>query len=57
MHVHVISPDGEAKFWLEPAIELAANQGLKGVELSELRRVIEDRQDEVRAHWHRHFRR
>ncbi len=28
MHVHVISPDGEAKFWLEPEIELAVNQGL-----------------------------
>jgi hypothetical protein len=26
MHVHVISPDGEAKFWLEPEIALAVNQ-------------------------------
>lgn len=23
MHVHVISGDGEAKFWLDPEIELA----------------------------------
>ena len=23
MHVHVLSADGEAKFWLEPEIELA----------------------------------
>jgi hypothetical protein len=23
MHVHVLSPDGEAKFWLEPVVELA----------------------------------
>jgi hypothetical protein len=23
IHVHVISADGEAKFWLEPEIELA----------------------------------
>jgi len=23
MHVHVYSPDGEAKYWLEPDIELA----------------------------------
>lgn len=55
MHIHVYSPDGEAKFWLEPAIELAVNKGLKAVELSELRRVIEDRQDEIRAHWQQHF--
>ena len=29
MHVHVQSPDGEAKFWLEPEIALAQNQGLR----------------------------
>jgi hypothetical protein len=57
MHVHIYSPDGEAKYWLEPTIELAVNKGLKPVELGELRRVIEDRQDEIRAHWHLHFRR
>jgi hypothetical protein len=28
MHVHVLSPDGEAKFWIEPTIELAMNKGL-----------------------------
>ena len=28
MHVHVQSPEGEAKYWLEPAIELAQNYGL-----------------------------
>jgi hypothetical protein len=56
MHVHVVSPEGEAKFWLEPQIELAVSKGLTSVELGELRRVIEERQDEIRAHWHRHFR-
>jgi hypothetical protein len=25
MHVHVESPDGEVKIWLEPRIELAEN--------------------------------
>lgn len=55
MHVHVISADGEAKFWLEPAIELAANKGLGSVELNELRQIVEERQDEIRERWHRHF--
>ena len=27
MHVHVVSGDGEAKFWLEPDLELAKNYG------------------------------
>ena len=57
MHVHVFSPDGEAKFWLEPAIELALNKGLRAAELTELLRIIEERQNEIRQHWHRHFRR
>ena len=57
MHVHVFSPDGEAKFWLEPQIELAVNKGLRTVELTELHRIIEERQDEIRQHWNRHFRR
>jgi hypothetical protein len=25
MHVHIVSEDGEAKFWLQPEIELAKN--------------------------------
>lgn len=57
MHVHVFSPDGEAKSWLEPQIELALNIGLKAVELTELHRIVEERQDEIKQHWHRHFRR
>jgi Domain of unknown function (DUF4160) len=55
MHVHVISPDGEAKFWLEPEIELAVNQGLGSTELNELRKIVEERQNEIREHWRRHF--
>jgi len=57
MHVHVFSPDGEANYWLEPQIELAVNKGLRTVELTELHRIIEERQDEIRQHWNRHFRR
>jgi hypothetical protein len=55
MHVHVISPDGEAKFWLEPAIELATHQGLSATELNELRNIVEERQNEIRDHWRRRF--
>ena len=55
MHVHVMSPDGEAKFWLEPDVALAVNKGLKSVELSELQRIVEERQNEIRDHWRRHF--
>jgi Domain of unknown function (DUF4160) len=55
MHVHVISPDGEAKFWMEPEIELAVSKKLSATELNELKRIIEERQNEIREHWHRYF--
>jgi hypothetical protein len=55
VHVHVISPDGEAKFWLEPQVELAVANGLGATELNELLRIVEERQDEIREHWRRHF--
>ena len=28
MHVHLSSPDGEAKFWTEPILALASHTGL-----------------------------
>ena len=55
MHVHVISPNGEAKFWIEPKIELATNKGLGETELDELKRIIEERQNEIRDSWQQHF--
>lgn len=55
-HVHVRSPEGEAKFWLEPEIELAINHDLSQKELKELEKIIEDKADEIRKHWNKHFR-
>ena len=54
-HVHVLSGHGEAKFWLEPAIELAQSHGLNRTELGRIRGIIEVREDEIREAWHRHF--
>jgi len=33
MHVHIYCGNGEAKFWLEPEIELARNHGLSKKQL------------------------
>ncbi len=54
-HVHVRSPDGEAKFWLEPNIELARKYRLSDVQLREVQRIVEDHFDELMAAWNRHF--
>lgn len=55
MHVHVTSPDGEAKIWMEPAVELALNRGLKDIQIREILLIIQERHDEIKYHWHRHF--
>ncbi len=56
MHVHVQSPDGEAKFWLEPEIELARNYRYSREQLKELESLIEARYDELTNRWTEHFR-
>ncbi len=47
MHVHVYCGEGEAKFWLEPEIELARNHGLSRKQLKSIETIIEERQDEI----------
>ncbi len=54
MHVHVLTPDGEAKFWMEPKIELAKTIKLKPHELNRLKKIIEKRQDEIIHEWNKH---
>ena len=55
MHVHVHSPRGEAKFWLEPAISLAKNGGLSTQQINVVLRVIQEHEDEIRKAWGKHF--
>ena len=47
MHVHVYGPDGEAKYWLEPEIELARNYRLSSTELRIVKKIIEDAGGEI----------
>lgn len=55
MHVHVQSPDGEAKIWMEPEIELARSHGLSDKDLNRIMRLVRERQQEVRDAWNEHF--
>jgi len=54
-HVHVQHADGEAKFWIDPAVELFANHGLKPAQLADARQLIEEHVDDIRDAWNRHF--
>ncbi len=54
-HVHVSSPNGEAKFWLEPIVALAVNYGLNERQLKELQKVVERKKDEIARAWNKHL--
>lgn len=55
LHIHVSSPQGEAKFWLEPTIQLAENYSIKERQLKEIEDVIKNHEKEIRQAWRKHF--
>jgi hypothetical protein len=55
-NVHVSHPDGEAKFWISPAVELARNIGLSSPRIKEAERLVETHQQEIIDAWNHHFR-
>ncbi len=55
MHIHVISPEGEAKFWIEPEIEIARSTGLNKQQINMLFNLIKQKENEIRNSWKEHF--
>jgi len=55
IHVHVVSPDGEAKFWIEPTIALAAYSGLSKTQLNKIQKLVEEHKSEIVKAWQKHF--
>jgi hypothetical protein len=55
IHVHVSHPEGEAKFWLTPAVHLATSTGLSARQISEAQGVVERHFKEIENAWHHHF--
>lgn len=54
-HVHVAHPDGEAKFWLDPEVALAAVVGLSSRQTAEAEAIVRRHEEEIRHAWTRHF--
>ena len=55
MHIHIECEDGEAKFWIEPIVSLAAYAGLKPNQLTEIQRIVRRKKDEIAEKWKEHF--
>jgi hypothetical protein len=54
-HVHVSSPDGEAKIWLEPEIALEWKVGFHPKDLRTAMRVARENRDDFSEAWSRFF--
>jgi hypothetical protein len=54
-HVHVQHATGEAKFWLEPRIECAANHGLSAARVATAQRLVKENRNAIRVAWKAHF--
>ena len=55
-HVHVASGDGEAKFWIEPRVELAGNFGIPEREITKVLEIVRRHEREIREAWNQYFR-
>ena len=55
MHVHVYHAEGEAKFWLEPQVELAENYGMSRRRVTTALRLVRENEDAIRKAWQGHF--
>jgi len=55
VHVHVFKDGAEAKFWLQPEVNVAYNKGFNARTLAMLSRIVEDRRAEIESAWHDHF--
>lgn len=55
IHVHVSHPDGEAKFWLTPQVDLANHTGLSATQIRQAQAVVNAHLLEILDAWHYHF--
>jgi len=55
MHIHIIAPDGEAKFWIEPIVSLDTYTGFSKRQLTRLQKLVEENKNEIVRSWKKHF--
>ena len=55
MHVHVVKAENEAKFWLEPTIELAENFGFNSKEIKKITKMVDTYGNEFKQQFAAHI--
>ncbi|MGQ0659345.1 DUF4160 domain-containing protein [Sphingosinicella sp.] len=54
-HIHVTKDGADAKFWLQPEVNVAYNRGFNARTLSLLSGVVEERREEIERAWDEFF--
>ena len=55
MHIHVLHQGKEAKYWLEPEVELAKNSGIPEHELHKIKNLVEKYADRFKEQYKQHI--
>ena len=55
VHVHIRGGEGEAKFWLRPAVLLVNSNGFDARTLRELAEAVEQNAALIERAWNEHF--
>jgi hypothetical protein len=55
VHIHVEKDDLEAKFWLEPEVQVAYNDGYNARTLLQLLKIVEANRDRIVRAWNEFF--
>lgn len=54
-HIHVVKAEFEAKFWLEPEVELTENHGFNNKELKKITQLVRKYGDEFKQQFAAHI--
>ena len=54
-HIHVSSPNGEAKIWIEPEVSVAKVVNLSQQEVNKIVALVNENLEIINEHWNSHF--
>lgn len=55
VHVHIGKGDSEAKFWVEPSVAVAYNDGFDAKSLRQLLEIVSRNRNRIERAWHDFF--
>ena len=55
MHIHILHGANDAKFWLEPHVELAENNGIAEERLSKIKKIVENNANRFKEQFKEHI--